>query len=147
MAKAVKTDTFEDAYRSKAIDHLIAQITPDQQEETDYKMKLAAKIYAGMKRKEWTQTHFAEVVSQHVSVISKWLSGTHNFTVDTLITIQRALGIHLLDVEETKVKSILDVRLTLTSTTRFSEEELHKKIHEEGGMLATSIEQKFLVEG
>jgi hypothetical protein len=34
-----------------------------------------------------------------VSLISLWLSGTHNFTVETLVDIQQTLGISLLNVE------------------------------------------------
>jgi hypothetical protein len=34
------------------------------------------------------------------SIITKWLSGTHNFTVDTLIELQHALDITLLDLAD-----------------------------------------------
>jgi transcriptional regulator with XRE-family HTH domain len=92
-AKAVSSDTPE-------LDRLLAAITPEEQELTDYKMKLAAKIYDGLQKKGWTQTQFAGVMGRSVSLVSRWLSGTHNFTVDTLIEIQRVLNIYLLDVEK-----------------------------------------------
>ena len=136
MAKTVDIDDFEAAYSDSAIDRLMVQITPEQQEETDFKMKLAAKIYAGMKAKGWTQTRFAEAANQHVSVVSKWLSGTHNFTVDTLVAIQRMLSIQLLNVDEVRVRPVLDAKATVTSVTsvtRLSEEEIRRQIYMPNG--------------
>jgi transcriptional regulator with XRE-family HTH domain len=78
-----------------------------EQEKIDYRMKLASKIYDGMKNKGWNQTRFAEEMSKKVSVISRWLSGTHNFETDTLFDIQQKLGISLLDIQkEEKSNSI-----------------------------------------
>ena len=147
MAMATHMDDFETTYTADSIDRLMDQVTPEQQEETDFKMLLAAKIYHAMKRKGWTQTHFAEVANQHVSVISKWLSGTHNFTVETLVAIQRILEIHLLDVEEPKFKALLNIKLTVSSEILLSEEEIGKTIYAAGGMLPTSVKQEFFVEG
>ncbi len=95
---------FGESYNSSLINELFDKVTPEQQEATDYKMKLAAKIYAALLQKGWTQTQLAEAMDKQVSVVSKWLSGTHNFTVDTLTAIQRILGIRLIDADEPKEK-------------------------------------------
>jgi ribosome-binding protein aMBF1 (putative translation factor) len=81
------------------IDDLLSKITPEFQEEVDYRMNLAAKIYWGMKAKGWTQKIFAEEMEKKDSVISRWLSGTHNFETDTLFKIEKKLGIRLLDLK------------------------------------------------
>ena len=63
-------------------------------------MRLAAKIYAGLKARGWKSLDLARALNvKSPSLVSKWLSGTHNFTADTLIDIQRVLNIQLLDVE------------------------------------------------
>lgn len=36
--------------------------------------------------------------------ISKWMRGTHNFTIDTLISIENALGEPILEVCHTGMK-------------------------------------------
>jgi transcriptional regulator with XRE-family HTH domain len=140
MAKAAHIDDFEEAYDENSIAGLMARVTPEQQEEANVKMLLASKIYKAMKGKGWSQTRFAEVANQHVSVISKWISGTHNFTVGTLVAIQRMLGVQLLDLDEGGVKSIMDVKVTVSSNAPLSEEERHKVIFENGGMAATIVE-------
>ena len=85
-------------YSSELVNDLLSNIRPEDQEQTDYKMKLAAKIYAALKSKGWKSVQLAESLNlKSPSLVSKWLSGTHNFTVDTLVDIQRVLGIRLID--------------------------------------------------
>lgn len=92
-------------YSSPLLEHLVKKITPEEQARTGTRMKLSAKIYSALKEKEWTQTQLANALNKQVSVISKWLSGTHNFTIDTLTDIEGILRIRLLDLEDSiKVK-------------------------------------------
>jgi ribosome-binding protein aMBF1 (putative translation factor) len=81
------------------IGYLQSKITPESQEESNYRMGLAAKIYHAMRAKGWSQKKFAEEMGKKDSVISRWLSGCHNFEADTLFAIQKKLGINLLDLE------------------------------------------------
>jgi len=76
---------------------LLGKITPEEQAKTDKKMILATKIANGIKSKGLKKKEFAELMDKVPSEISKWLSGTHNFTIDTLFDIERVLSIQLLD--------------------------------------------------
>lgn len=130
----------EDAYSSPLLENLLTSISPAEQQQTDYKMKLAAKIFFGLKKKEWTQTQLAEAMGKSISLVSRWLSGTHNFTVDTLIDIQRILGITLLDVEEYKEETHLSIKLTVSADSiNVSPADLGEFIDTAGGMSATHI--------
>ncbi len=77
------------------LDQLLEQITPTEQHRTDNRMLLAARIADAMQEKNISQIQLAELMDKNHSVISKWLSGTHNFTSDTLSDIESALGITL----------------------------------------------------
>lgn len=81
------------------LSELLGNITPSEQAKTDKKMILAAKIANAIKAKGLKKSEFAEQMGKVPSEISKWLSGTHNFTSDTLIDIERTLGIQLIDVK------------------------------------------------
>ena len=70
------------------------------QEITNFRMVLAAKIARAMRAKGWNQTQFAKEIDKHNSIISKWLSGTHNFETDTLFEIQKLLGISLVNLDD-----------------------------------------------
>jgi transcriptional regulator with XRE-family HTH domain len=88
-----------ETYTSKLIDDLLDSIDPLDQEKVDAKMLLAAKLADAMKAKNWKKQDLLWAVGKdNPSIITKWLSGTHNFTVDTLIELQHALGIKLLDL-------------------------------------------------
>lgn len=82
-----------------ALSKLLDEITPEEQEKTDIKMMLAAKIADAMQAKGWNKTLLLKAMGKtNPSEITRWLSGTHNFTTDTLIDLQRVLGINLLNV-------------------------------------------------
>ena len=77
---------------------LLANINEKELAKTRKRMMLAAKIEEAMKRCGYNQTQFAHLMKKSTTVISEWLSGDRNFTTDTLIEIEDALGIRLLDV-------------------------------------------------
>ncbi len=76
---------------------LLANINEKELAKTRKRMMLAAKIEEAMKRCGYNQTQFAHLMKKSTTVISEWLSGDRNFTTDTLIDIEDALGIRLLD--------------------------------------------------
>jgi transcriptional regulator with XRE-family HTH domain len=47
-----------------------------------------------------TRSAFADAVGQKPSVVTKWLSGTHNFTADTLWLISKVLHVDFLPVSK-----------------------------------------------
>lgn len=92
---------------SAAIQHLQQSRSAAAFEKTKKQMMLAAKIQDAMKEKGFNNSRFAQLMDQHPSVISKWLSGTHNFTTDTLFDIEAILGISLVMVTEPSPKIIV----------------------------------------
>jgi transcriptional regulator with XRE-family HTH domain len=95
-------------YKS-ALDSLLDEITPIEQAKTDAKMKIALLIEEAMQAKNLKNKDLlAAIGKENPSVISKWLSGTHNFTIDTLVELECALDISLINtnkkVNETIVK-------------------------------------------
>ncbi len=108
------SDEITENYSSDLIDDFLSKIAPEEQEQIDHKMKLAAKIYAALKAKGWKSLDLAKALElKSPSLVSKWLSGTHNFTVDTLVDIQRALDIRLLDTESSQVSASLNINFTV----------------------------------
>jgi len=88
MTKEKKTDL---------ISGLLGNITAAEQAKTDKKMILATKIAHAIKAKGLKKSEFANKLGKVPSEISKWLSGTHNFTTDTLLDIEEILSIQLVD--------------------------------------------------
>jgi len=95
-------------YSSKLIDDILDSIDPVEQKKVDAKMLIAAKIADAMKEKGWRKTDLLKAVNkENPSIITKWLSGTHNFTVDTLVELGHALDIDLLNLSEPEEQVVI----------------------------------------
>lgn len=78
-------------YTSNLIDELFQETSPEELEKTEKRMLLAAQIEDAMKQKGWKAKDLAKAIGKSPSEISKWLSGTHNFTSDTLFDLEKVL--------------------------------------------------------
>lgn len=80
---------------------LLDEITPRERKRTRTKMRLAAKIADGLKAKGWSKQQLAEELGyKSSSIVTKWLSGTNNFTADLLSDIEGVLPVKLLHTED-----------------------------------------------
>jgi len=102
-------------YTSELLDNLMSEITPEEQSKTDKKMQLAALIADGIKDKGLNKTEFATAVGKQPSVITKWLSGTHNFSTDTLFDIEQVLGIELFNLSNKPKEQVIKYELSVTA--------------------------------
>ena len=87
-------------YESELLDEFVAFENPELTAALEKKMMLAAKIYEALQAQNISNRAFAERLNISPSLVTKWLSGQHNFTVDTLVKIERILGIELLAAEK-----------------------------------------------
>lgn len=119
-----------EGHTSKVLGALLKEISPKEQERTDNKMLLAAKIDEARKAKGWSQTKFAEEMGKQPSEISKWLSGTHNFTSDTLWDIEEKLGIELISIKGKvlKMTKVVEYRIVVSGPTKSDYVGLHESI-------------------
>ena len=96
------------------LDNLLAEITPEEQARTNRKIRIASIIADALTVKGIAKKQFAKKVGRKPSEITKWLSGTHNFTLDTLTDIEQVLNIKLItDKRKIQAKSHVlgDVRV------------------------------------
>ena len=82
-------------FNSPLLQELMDEVTPVEMEQTNVKMQLAANIEDLIRSKGWSKTRFALELNKTQPEISKWLSGAHNFTVETLVQISQVLGIEI----------------------------------------------------
>jgi ribosome-binding protein aMBF1 (putative translation factor) len=89
-----------EVYESQIIDNLLKEISPKEQKKTERKMLLAMRIQDAMESKGIKNKELARILNKQPSEITKWLSGTHNFTIDTLGEIEEVLGISLINLKK-----------------------------------------------
>ncbi len=104
-----------EAYTSNILDELLSVETPELTQRVRNRMLLAAKIADGIKKMGWNKTKLAQMLNKQPSEITKYLSGTHNFTSDTLSDIQYVLGIKLLSIDELPKKETVVVYHAIVS--------------------------------
>ena len=90
-------------HNSQILEDFLSLGTEEEFARTKTRMMIAAQIQDAIAAKNIGKKELAEMMGQQPSVITKWLSGKHNFTVDTITDIQRVLGVQLLVVEEKSV--------------------------------------------
>lgn len=93
------------------LEELRKEITPEIRKQVDMSFRIANNIYAILERRGMDQKDLARLMRKNESEISKWLSGTHNFTLRTIACISEALGEDIL-FEEKFVDNyiVVDVR-------------------------------------
>lgn len=64
--------------------------------ELDLSFAIADKIDVILKKKGMTQKEFAKKMRKTEAEVSRWLSGTHNFTIRTIAKICAVLGENIL---------------------------------------------------
>lgn len=57
---------------------------------------LAKKIIDGMQMNDLKKNQFAHLMNVQPCIVTRWLSGHHNFTIKTLFEIEEKLNIQLL---------------------------------------------------
>nr|WP_294993841.1 helix-turn-helix transcriptional regulator [uncultured Sediminibacterium sp.] len=74
-------------HSSKILGDLLAKITPVSQFQTNTRMTVAARIDDLIIARGWGKSELAQKLNKNPSEVTKWLSGTQNFTLDTLSEI------------------------------------------------------------
>jgi len=95
----MKTDKAKN-YTSEIVDEILSDISADEYLLVEKKMLLAARIDDAIKARGWQKQDLAKALHKRPSEISKWLSGTHNFTTETLWEIEKILGTDFINLQE-----------------------------------------------
>ena len=78
------------------LEQVLDNMDSSTKQRVDNRMYLAVMIQDILIEKNMKKKDLATMLNKNASEISKWLSGDHNFTIDTLSEIGAALGVNLL---------------------------------------------------
>lgn len=68
------------------------KVDPEARRMIDLSFRIVDRIHDILSDKGLKQKDLAIRLGKKDSEISKWMRGTHNFTIDTLVSIEEALG-------------------------------------------------------
>lgn len=84
--------------QNKLFRQCLATIPEEQKAEFELSFGIAERISEVLKAKKLTQKDFAHHIHKRESEVSKWMTGRHNFTVQTIAKIETALGCKLINI-------------------------------------------------
>ena len=76
----------------------VSNVSEDVRLETDWSFAISHKIADALEEKGMTQKMFAKQIGKTETEVSRWLSGTHNFTLRTIAKISSVLGMNIITV-------------------------------------------------
>lgn len=76
----------------------VSNVSEDVRLETDWSFAISDKIADALEEKGMTQKMFAKQIGKTETEVSRWLSGTHNFTLRTIAKISSVLGMNIITV-------------------------------------------------
>ncbi len=84
--------------RSNIIETRRAKVSPDVRRRVDLSFLIVDRIHDILEEKGLKQKDLANMLGKKESEISKWMRGTHNFTIETISSIENVLGLPILQV-------------------------------------------------
>lgn len=84
--------------RSNVIDARRAPVAPEVRRRVEISFLIVDRIHEMLVARGMKQKDLASLLGKRESEISKWMRGTHNFTIETISSIENALGEPILQV-------------------------------------------------
>lgn len=85
--------------KNATLERIRQRTSIDVKRNVDLSMAIADRIYEILVTKKGKdQKYLANLMGKHESEVCKWMSGTHNFTLQTIARIEAALGESILHV-------------------------------------------------
>lgn len=84
--------------RSNIIEARRTKVSPEIRRRVDLSFLIVDRIHCILEAKGLKQKDLANLLGKNESEISKWMRGTHNFTIETISAIESALGTPILQV-------------------------------------------------
>lgn len=84
--------------KSSILEERRKKVSPVVRERVDLSFQIVDRIHDILLSKGYRQKDLATMLGKSEAEISKWMRGTHNFTIDTLSNIEKVLGAPILKV-------------------------------------------------
>lgn len=84
--------------RSSILEARRAKVSPEVRRRIDLSFLIVDRIHSILDEKGLKQKDLANMLGKKESEISKWMQETHNFTIETISSIENVLGVPILQV-------------------------------------------------
>ncbi len=88
--------------RSSIIESRRGRVSAEIRRRVDLSFLIVDRIHSILQERGLKQKDLAAMLGKKESEISKWMRGTHNFTIDTISSIESVLGEPILQVVDAR---------------------------------------------
>jgi transcriptional regulator with XRE-family HTH domain len=107
--------------KKSRIAEILNRVSSLTKRKVEKKMEIAAQIKTLLDEHYWTQSNLADKLKKNESEISKWLAGEHNFTIDTICTIEEVLNADIIQIPMFNVNKKYNFMVLNFSFTNYKE--------------------------
>lgn len=122
--------------KNTIFDRCVANIAPEVMAEVDLNVDIANRIYDILKAKNMTQREFAALMGKRESEISRWLTGSHGFTTNTLAKISAVLGEPVVEVKKESRTRYVFVPFNTFMTPNEAKDGIYNNVEESSCLMA-----------
>lgn len=88
------------SYTDPELENDLREVPQKTRREIDLSLGIVYRIHEILQRKGWSQADFAKAAGKSEAEISKWMSGSQNFTIRTLALIESTLEEDILSIKK-----------------------------------------------
>ncbi len=88
--------------RSSVLEQRRKLVNPEVRQSVDLSFQIVDRIHEILTERNLRQKDLAILLGKNEAEVSKWMRGTHNFTIDTLVSIEKALNAPIVEVYQSK---------------------------------------------
>ena len=92
MRRDLLIELLEMKRTNQIMDEIRKTMMPEMIIQTELSVSIANRIYECLEQRNMTQKDLARMMGKTETEVSRWLSGTHNFTIATIAKITKVLG-------------------------------------------------------
>lgn len=70
---------------------------PYMEKQVETKMRIACKLDDQRRKLGWSIKDMAKAFNKTPKLMEDWMSGTYNYTIDTIVLIEQVMGINLIN--------------------------------------------------
>jgi transcriptional regulator with XRE-family HTH domain len=100
-------------FKGNVLKNLFEEMKEIEKVQIETKFNLANALESLLKNKGISKSEFAAKMGKSPSEISKWMSGKHNFTIDTLMEIAHALKVDITELLKFKPEPLFKTEVTV----------------------------------
>ena len=86
--------------KNELFSQCLAAVPAEQKAQFEFSFGIAERIHEVLSKKGLTQKDLGKQLHKRESEISKWLTGRHNFTMQTIAKIETALDCQLIKIAQ-----------------------------------------------